>query len=102
MADKEIYQVFDDVRIQTKHDTEANWLKAVDFIPLQGEQIIYDEDDKYPYKRMKVGDGKTVVSSLPFSFQPVGELWLTDRATKKKYKMYVENGKVKLEEEVSE
>lgn len=54
-------------RVQHKHDTEANWLKAENFIPLDGELIIYDIDENNPSPRFKVGDGETVVSSLPFS-----------------------------------
>ena len=54
-------------RICHKHDTEANWLKAINFIPLLGEIIIYDEDDNYSYPRIKVGDGATKVSILPFA-----------------------------------
>lgn len=53
-------------RIINKHDTEANWNKAINFIPKQGELIIYDIDDNYNYERFKIGDGKTIVSSLPF------------------------------------
>jgi hypothetical protein len=68
-------------RIMNKPDTEANWLKATTFIPMQGEIIVYDiEVDKdgntlalpegrttpYTYERLKIGDGKTVVSDLPF------------------------------------
>lgn len=53
-------------RIINKHDTEANWLKAVNFIPKQGEIIIYDIDENYNYERMKIGNGVTVISSLPF------------------------------------
>ena len=69
-------------RIQNKHDIEANWLKATNFTPLQGEIIIYDiEIDKdgnilelpsgrtepITYERIKIGDGKTLVNNLPFS-----------------------------------
>ena len=54
-------------RIINKHDTEANWEKAVNFIPMQGEIIVYDADEKYGYERMKIGDGKTLVSDLPFT-----------------------------------
>lgn len=54
------------VRIVQKHNTEAEWLKAVDFIPKQGEIIIYDKDNNYSYERIKIGDGATKVSSLPF------------------------------------
>lgn len=62
MAEKNI-----NTRIVHKHDTEANWLKAANFIPKQGELIIYDIDDVYTYERFKIGDGKTLVSELPFS-----------------------------------
>ena len=54
-------------RFQQKHDVEANWIKAVNFIPRAGELIVYDADDNYPYPRMKSGDGKTPVNDLPFS-----------------------------------
>ena len=54
-------------RIVHKHDSEANWLKATNFIPKQGEIIVYDADEKYPYERFKIGDGTTLVSDLPFS-----------------------------------
>lgn len=58
---------FNNVRIINKHDTEANWLKATGFIPKQGELIVYDKDSTYNYERFKIGDGYTVVSSLPFA-----------------------------------
>lgn len=54
-------------RIVHKHDTEAHWLLATNFIPKQGELIVYDIDDTHTYERFKIGDGKTVVSSLPFA-----------------------------------
>lgn len=53
-------------RIIHKHDTETNWLKAVNFIPKQGELIIYDSDENYPYQRVKIGDGITSINDLPF------------------------------------
>ena len=53
-------------RIQNKHDTEANWNAAVNFKPLAGELIIYDEDNAHSTPRFKVGDGSTLVSDLPF------------------------------------
>ena len=58
--------VLKNVRIVHKHDTEENWLKATNFIPKQGELIIYDVDDTHDYERMKIGDGETLVSDLPF------------------------------------
>lgn len=54
-------------RIVNKHDTAENWAKATSFIPKQGEIIVYDADANYDYERFKIGDGETVVSSLPFA-----------------------------------
>ena len=53
-------------RIVHKHDVEANWLKAVNFVPRQGELIVYDIDDTYHYERIKIGDGVQNVNDLPF------------------------------------
>ena len=61
MANKNIYS-----RIQLKHDTEANWIKAENFIPLIGEIIIYDIDENNLKPRIKIGDGATNVSALEF------------------------------------
>ena len=52
-------------RIVQKHDIESNW-NSTDFIPKQGEIIVYDADENYTYERLKIGDGTTLVSSLPF------------------------------------
>lgn len=49
-------------RIIQKHDSSANWAKAVNFIPLKGEIIIYDDLNK-----IKIGDGTTKVNDLDFS-----------------------------------
>ena len=61
MAEKNINS-----RIINKHDIQENWEKAINFIPLIGEIIIYDCDENYNYERIKIGDGKTKVNSLPF------------------------------------
>jgi len=61
MAEKILYG-----RMIQKHDLEANWLKATNFIPKQGEIIVYDKDSNYNYERIKIGDGTTLVSALPF------------------------------------
>ena len=53
-------------RIQLKNDTEQNWNKAINFIPLKGEIIIYSADESHPFSRLKVGDGNTPVINLPF------------------------------------
>lgn len=64
-------------RIVNKHDVEANWIKAVNFIPKKGEIIVYDTDDTHTLPRLKVGDGETLVSSLPF----VNDVDLSDYVT---------------------
>ena len=52
-------------RIVLKHDTENNWNNS-SIIPMQGEFIIYDQDEIYNYPRFKIGDGFTQVKMLPF------------------------------------
>lgn len=54
-------------RIIQKHDIEADWNLATDFIPKQGEIIVYDIDENYTYERFKIGDGVTNVNDLPFA-----------------------------------
>lgn len=56
-----------------KHDIEANWNKAPNFIPLCGELIIYDIDENYIYERFKIGDGQTTVINLPFTLDLILE-----------------------------
>ena len=53
-------------RLRQKIDTEANWNKATNFIPLDGEIIIYKADENYSYERIKIGDGETTVINLAF------------------------------------
>ena len=53
-------------RIQHKHDIEANWSKATNFIPKAGELVIYDADENYTYTRIKIGDGVTTINDLNF------------------------------------
>lgn len=59
---REIY-----ARTAQKHDTAVNWGKAMNFIPVKGEIIVYDPDDDYAYSRFKIGDGITVANELPFA-----------------------------------
>ena len=60
MANKEIK-----TRIQNKNDTSENWAKAVNFVPLKGEIIIYND-----LRLTKIGDGVTKVNDLPFEAAP--------------------------------
>lgn len=53
-------------RYQQKIDTEANWNKAINFIPMKGEFIIYAKDDAHSTERIKIGDGVTPVTQLNF------------------------------------
>lgn len=55
-----------DSRIQHKHDIEANWQKANNFIPLAGELIIYDADENHSSPRLKIGDGTSLINLLKF------------------------------------
>ena len=47
---KGVYKVSEkkiNARIIHKHDTEENWNLATNFIPKQGEIIVYDKDSTY-------------------------------------------------------
>ena len=60
------YDIYDAHALRKYHDLEINWEKQTDFIPLQGELIVYDIDDTHEYERLKIGDGVTTVNLLPF------------------------------------
>lgn len=49
-------------KIIIKKDTIENWNKAKNFIPKEGEIIIYNDIDN----AIKIGNGKTNVNDLPF------------------------------------
>lgn len=57
-------------RVLIKHDIAENWAKAVNFVPMAGELIIYDgiiEDGIYlEQPKIKVGDGLHKLAELPF------------------------------------
>ena len=53
-------------RIQLKNDTEAHWDLATNFVPREGEAILYSADGTHPFSRLKIGDGSTTVTNLPF------------------------------------
>ena len=62
---KDITKTFK-TRIIQKHDTEANWQKATNFVPKKGEIIVYDIDSNHNYERIKIGDGEHTPNDLPF------------------------------------
>lgn len=53
-------------RMVQKADTEANWKKAINFIPLKGEICVYLPDTSNTEVRVKIGDGATKINALPF------------------------------------
>ena len=90
MSDKKIK-----TRIQQKHDIEANWEKAVAFVPMAGEIIVYDAEvdgdgnalalpgsrlDAITYERFKIGNGYTTINELPFADAKVYEEIISTRA----------------------
>ena len=52
-------------RIQSKHDTTANWDAAVGFIPLPGEIIIYDDYETKTYTVEEYGETVTKTVLIP-------------------------------------
>ena len=52
-------------KVAHKHETEENWSKS-SYVPLNGEIVAYDIDETHSARRLKVGDGTTVVSKLSF------------------------------------
>lgn len=65
-------KVFSNVRVKLKYDTEENWNKATNFVPMRGEVIIYTPTNdttninENSYK-IKIGDGTRTVINLPFA-----------------------------------
>ena len=52
-------------RVLLKNDLATEWAKVPDFIPLEGEIIIYNYDNGAAPK-FKIGNGSTKISVLPF------------------------------------
>lgn len=53
-------------RVQSLRDSEANW-NGRDFTPLEGEIVVYNSDEDHAIPRLKIGDGDSLLSSLPFT-----------------------------------
>ena len=79
-------------RIIHKHDTEANWNKATNFIPKEGELIVYDKDQNHSQIRLKMGDGTTKVNDLPFSIDEI-LIGTTEEITPSQVKAMMDEGK---------
>lgn len=50
------------------HASENEWSSGEmkNYIPKQGEFVVYDVDANYSYQRFKIGDGVSTVENLPF------------------------------------
>ena len=55
------------------HATEAEW-NSINYIPKQGEFIVYDADNNNTSPRFKTGDGVTDVKNLPFTLATISEV----------------------------
>lgn len=69
------------VRIKLRNDSHANWEKQPNFVPMDGEIIIYDIDDEHKFQMIKIGDGSKELSNLPF---------INDFYTKKEIDTFIE------------
>lgn len=69
-------------RISQLHKTESQWALIPNFVPFQGELIIFDPDKQYKYARVKIGDGISKLSDLPFFIEPVVETFIDNNTNK--------------------
>ena len=74
-------------RVQNKIDTSTNWNKATNFVPLKGEIIIYSD-----LKKIKIGDGTTKVTSLPFINAEVAAKLGSTTVGSTTHPIYLDNG----------
>ena len=64
-------------RLQLKRETSENWAKATNFIPKEGEPILYTD-----LNMVKFGDGVTAVNDLPFAdnkLDSVAKIWYKEQ-----------------------
>lgn len=90
--ENEVYNREVYTRISQKHDLEVNWDEVKEqFVPLDGEIIIFDKEvdangttltlpegrtKPYKYDRFKIGDGKSTLSKLEFCHTgPIDDLF---------------------------
>lgn len=52
-------------RIKSKHDTTANWDKAIGFVPMAGEIIIYDDYEVKTWTVEEYGETVTKTKNIP-------------------------------------
>ena len=61
-------------QIIMKNGSEETWNLVEDFIPRQGEIIIYNADNLYPKPRIKIGNGVDLPRNLPFIMSSEGSI----------------------------
>lgn len=84
------------VRIKNKSGSSSYWSSQIDFIPLNGELIIYDDHKTYTDQSnqvhnlpgFKLGDGITTVNELPF----------VDKVLEEQILKHIANTKVHIQE----
>ena len=76
-------------RVGNLSKTEAEWDK-LNFIPLEGEFVVYLADESCRYARLKVGDGKTPLHSLPF----FTDMLIEDKLNEHKRLEIIDAGKI--------
>lgn len=77
-------------RISQLHKTEAEWRNLSNFVPIAGEFIIYVQDEQHNYARLKVGDGITKLSDLPFFIDSA----IDDHVTKRVLNEVIDSGRI--------
>jgi hypothetical protein len=77
-------------RVSQLHKTEAEWSKFDEFVPIHGEFIIFDPDERHQYARLKIGDGFTTLDNLPFFIDSA----IDDHVTKRRYNEVIDGGRV--------
>ncbi len=76
-------------RVSQLCKTEAEWSRLTDFVPFQGEVIVFSPDKQYKYARLKIGDGSTPLRNLPFFIDYAINTFIADN-----YNIIVDAGRV--------
>ena len=77
-------------RVSQLHKTEAEWNNLHNFVPIEGEFIIFDPDNRHSYARLKIGDGITKLKDLPFFIDSA----IDDHNNKRKVNEIIDAGRV--------
>lgn len=69
-------------RVSQLHKTEAEWNSLPNFVPAQGEFIVFDPDKQHKYARLKIGDGITKLGTLPFFIESTVDAFIENSSSK--------------------